>query len=410
MKKLNILLLLLLGGFVFTACVDEVGPTINKEAEDGTLAFQLFNPVYANSVYQLTEANSSGVVDTLYCNEPAYGFTAPVTYTVQVSLNSNFTDSVYFEDLATLVQGEKVPVNVKELNTALNTLYGNNFPTPAIATKVYVRLKAVISDVTTTITGDKLLIKPAYSNAIEIRVLPYKAANLKYYYQVTVKPYYIIGLANGAWDNSDAGLGVSMYPLSVVKEAAYDENGNGTFKFTGYFSASRSFKLIRDIGSWNEQWGNKSAEGINNPINKAIAGEEPSNLKVPEDGYYTITLNSIKNTLTVEKTTETPPTYASVALMGTFNGWGADVAMTPAEATNNHIWFITHTFAEAGQYKFRANASWDVANWGTPAANDGDSQYALIGVGGMGGKNLPSTAGTYRIILNDQDGCYYVIK
>lgn len=405
MKKINILFLLLLGVFGFSSCEEDTLTTINKTAEDGGLTFQLFQPTYANSTYVLTEANNNAIVDTLYCNEPDYGFTASVTYTVQVSLANNFTDSTKFQDLASMITGEKVPVNVKELNTAINVLYGKNFPKPINSAKVYVRLKAIVSDATKTPTVTDPTVKPAYSNVIELKVLPYKLSSLKYYYEVPVKPYYIIGLADGAWNNSAAGLGVSIYPLSVIKDAAYDESGNGTFKFTGYFSASRGFKLIRDLGSWNEQWG--STDGGITSFDHNNGGSK--DIKVPSDGFYTVTLNSIKNTLTVEKSTENPATYTKIGLIGTFNSWGGDVVMSPSEANNNHVWYTSYTFTDAGQFKFRANGGWDV-NWGTPSGSDGDAVYSTVGLGVAGGKNLASTAGSYMIIFNDQDGCYYVIK
>jgi len=406
MKKINILFVLLLSIFAFTACQDDKDMVINKAAEDGTLTFKLFSPTYANSVYELTVANNSATMDTLYCNEPSYGFPASVTYTVQVSLENNFTDSTKFQDLASSIVGEKVPVNVKELNTAINTLYGDNFPVPAVATTVYVRLKAVISDATATPFTKTATVKPAYSNAIALKILPYKVSSLKFYYKAAnLKPYYIIGLADGVWNNSAAGIGVSIYPLSVVKEEAYDDNGNGTFKFTGYFSAARGFKLIRDLGSWNEQWGSTDG-GITSFAHNDGGSKD---IKVPSDGYYTITLNSIKNTLTIEANTQTPATYSSVSIIGTFNSWGGDVALTPAESANNHIWYTTYTFSAAGQFKFRANNAWDVS-WGTPSANDGDAIYTAVAVANVGGKNIANDAATYKLIINDQDGCYYVIK
>ena len=400
MKKINILFILLLSIFAFTACQDDKDVVINKAAEDGTLAFKLFSPTYANSVYELTVANNSGTMDTLYCNEPDYGFTASVTYTVQVSLENNFTDSTKFQDLASSIVGEKVPVNVKELNTAINTLYGDNFPVPAAATTVYIRLKAVVSDATATPLTTTMTVKPAYSNAIALKILPYKVSSLKFYYKVAnLKPYYIIGLADGAWNNS--AIGTSIYPLSVVKEEAYDDNGNGTFKFTGYFSASRGFKLIRDLGSWNEQWG--STDGGITSFAHNDGGSK--NINVPSDGYYTITLNSIKNTLTIEANTVIPTSYSSMGLTGntsTLTNWGTGLSMTPCETSNNHVWYTTVTFdanatdASDSGCKFRSGDTWI----------GGDYFTASLG----GGNNIKYKAGTYLAIYNDIDNCYYFIS
>ena len=88
-----------------------------------------------------------------------------------------------------------------------------------------------------------------------------------------------------------------------------------------------------------------------------------------------------------------------------FNGWAADVAMSPAETKNNHVWYVTYTFASNaasdGGCKFRANGNWDV-NWGAATFP--------IGVSTLGGKNILYKAGKYTAIFNDIDGCYYFIQ
>jgi len=214
-------------------------------------------------------------------------------------------------------------------------------------------------------------------------ILPYTA--------VTPRPYYIIGLGDGKWSNSAAGVGVSIYPMSVVSGNKYNIAGDGEFTFTGYFSASKGFKLIRDFGNWDEQWGMTGTAYIHN-------NGGSGNITVPADGYYTITLNSITNTLTVLPTLVTPTTYTQIGLIGAFNSWGADVVMTPAETTNNHVWYTTQTFTSDGGCKFRANGGW-TTSWG-------GNSFPV----GMSGGDIPAKAGTYKVLFNDVDGCYYFIK
>ena len=206
---------------------------------------------------------------------------------------------------------------------------------------------------------------------------------------VTPRPYYIIGMADGTWTNSAAGLGVSIYPMSVVSGNKYNTSGDGEFTFTGYFKASKGFKLIRDIGSWAEQW------GMTNGVYTHNTGD---NITVPTDGYYTITLNSITNTMTMIPTLVTPTSYTKIGLIGAFNSWGTDVVMTPAETTNNHIWYTTQTFTSDGGCKFRANGDW-TTSWG-------GNSFPV----GMSGGDIPAKAGTYKVMFNDVDGCYYFIK
>jgi hypothetical protein len=211
------------------------------------------------------------------------------------------------------------------------------------------------------------------------------------YTSTTPRPWYIIGLANGGWNNSAAGLGVSIYPLSVISGNKYNTAGDGEYTFTGYFSASRSFKLIRDLGNWDIQWG---MSGTVYKHNDGGAG----NISVPADGYYTISLNSITDNLTIVAASVTPTTYTKVGLIGGFNSWGTDLLMTPCESTNNHMWYITTTFATDTELKFRADADWG-KNWGA-------AQFP-VGIGTNGGSNIAVKAGTYTVIFNDIDGTYY---
>lgn len=212
----------------------------------------------------------------------------------------------------------------------------------------------------------------------------------------TVLPrfYYIIGLGDGLWNNTLSGLGKSFYPMSVVSGNKYNSSGDGEFTFSGYFKASRPFKLIRDIGSWNEGWGMTAGVATHNA---------PDNLTVPADGYYTITLNSILNTLSIFPLAITPLPNTSIGLTGDFSGWNVDTLMNPAETTNNHMWYVTYTFSSAAVSgcKFRANGSWTI-NWG-------DITFPT-GIGTQGGPNILYNAGTYRVFLNDLNGCYSFIK
>lgn len=228
-------------------------------------------------------------------------------------------------------------------------------------------------------------------------------SSLKPYTAVTPKPYYIIGMANGAWNNSASGLGISIYPMTVLSGSKYNANGDGIFTFTGYFWASRGFKLIRNLGDWNEQWGIKDGVFVHNDGGS-------SDIKVAADGYYTITLNSITNTMTMAASAITPTSYAKIGLIGGFNGWGGDIVMSPCEASNNHNWYTTVTFTGDDQGKFRANGGWDM-NWGTPSQTaDGDPLYSFTGIGKKDGKNIGVKAGTYTVLFNDIDGGYWFFK
>jgi hypothetical protein len=222
---------------------------------------------------------------------------------------------------------------------------------------------------------------------------------------VTLRPWFLIGAAigDGNWSNSTAGLGVSIYPLSVVTGNVYNIAGDGQYTYTGFFKAATGFKLIRDysISSWNESWGMTGSTLVHN------GGD---NITVATDGYYTVSLNSIANTLTITPATAPATSYTSMGMIGEFAGsaWGTDIAMTKAQSANNHIWYTTFTFTTdftppvgSGGMKFRANGTWD-RNWG-------DGNFPT-GLGTNNGTNIPFKAGKYTIILNDVDGSYYFFK
>jgi len=224
-------------------------------------------------------------------------------------------------------------------------------------------------------------------------IMPYTA--------VTPRPWYLVGAAigDGSWNNATAGLGAALYPLSVVTGNKYNIAGDGEFAYTGYFEAGKAFKLIRDPGSWDEQW------GVTNGVYTHNTGGD---ITVPTSGYYTINLNSITNTLTIVPSIITPTQYTSMGMIGEMNSWGGDIALTPAASTNNHIWYTTYTFANdftppvgSGGMKFRANGGWD-NNWGAGTFP--------VGLGTNGGTNIPHKAGKYIVIFNDIDDNFYFIK
>lgn len=406
MKKINIFFVVILSFIGLTSCQDTIGPVISDGALDGNMTFTLNQPVYTNMTYVLDNANADLDMDSLTCVQPAYGFTAAVTYTTQVSFANTFATGT-FQELPTTVNGEKVHINTKELDKAIIALYGGALPNPVVTKEVYFRLKAVISNATPTPLDKTLTVKPLYSNSVKLNIMPY-VLPLFPYTEVTPRLWYIVGL-DGVWNNSVAGLGSSLIPFGLTEGKKYNLNGDGEFSYTGYFKTSATFKLIRDVGAWAEQWGNSGSEGIGNPHRKLTGENDPSNFKVPADGFYTITINSIENKATIEAASITPTTYTAIGLIGAFNSWGGDVALTSNSSAGNHIWYTTYTFTADSQCKLRANGGWDT-NWGTGGSTDGNPLYSAMGIGVPGGKNMLETAGTYVVILNDINGCYYFIK
>ncbi len=386
-KTILYLFTLVLTSVAFFACED---PYANQTVADPTLfeqpALQDANFVASVKTTPLTIAESNmgktlnfvtvtsvpSLVDSL----------ATIEYEIILSDATNFAT---YKSVNATKSGNDLVVDYTQLNDTLNALNNTTAEHNAFARVLAYVVKG----------GTKALFTTAS--------LPFKVTTMpltKPYYQVTVKPYYIVG-SMGGWSNSKDVIGSSIIPLSVVSGNKYYSDGTGEYTYTGYFKASDEFLLAKEPGNW-AKWANNGGKGINNP-----AQEGSDNFQVPTDGYYTITLDTHKNTCSIVATTAPASSYSLIGMIGGFNGWGSDFAMTPNAASQNHIWFTTITFDAETQFKFRANGGWDT-NWGA-GSNDGDPLYQFVGLGTNGGKNLLGTAGTYIAVFNDISGCYYII-
>ena len=76
-------------------------------------------------------------------------------------------------------------------------------------------------------------------------------------------------------------------------------------------------------------------------------------------------------------------------LIGTFNSWGGDVAMTE----NNGVWSAEYTFEANAKFKVRADGAWDVS-WGAEAVVE---PAAMKGTGDI----VVAEAGTYNITISN---------
>lgn len=196
--------------------------------------------------------------------------------------------------------------------------------------------------------------------------------------------WYLVGscIGDGSWGNSSVdNVGASLFPL-----ACNDEN---TISYTGYFTTD-GFKLIKTPGSWDNQWG-QGADGY--VKNDGGSG----NITVPQAGYYTVTLNTATDQLTIVSADITPESY-EVGMAGSFNDWGFQ-AMTKC-AGSDHLWKYELTVENAVDAKFLIDG-WSV-NWGAAEFPSG--------FGVQNGANIPVAAGSYIVIFNDITGGYNFIK
>lgn len=389
MKKLAYSLIALAMAAPFVACDDDNddNPTLVKATE-----FVLNTPSYVNELVDLSMTDSLSVT----WSQPNWGFPLVASYTVEVSPSGSFTVSST-DTLATapadfyeLDVTSKCSKNIagKEIDRALAAILGWESEADVLAEQdVYLRVKAIPS-ATTALTDQTI-----YSNVVKLTTRPYYIALV----DADPEMWYLIGscIGDGGWTNTPESLGTSTFPMSIIADAAYDSNtGKGKLKFTGYLTTS-GFKVIRELGSWNDQWGMSDGEFV-------YQDGGSSNITVEADGYYVLTVDNANNEVSLEPYDGAPTVHEGISLSGDFNSW-TDTEMTAFSVTDdmaghNHLWVATLEVPAGGTtLKFKTTGSWDT-NWGGTGFPYG------IGVGG--GSDIPVGEGTWIICLNDIDGSY----
>ena len=218
-----------------------------------------------------------------------------------------------------------------------------------------------------------------------LNITPYLASPT-YEYQ----DLFLIGnAAVGNWDN--LATNKSLAPL--LKTA-----NSSKYTFTGLFKsgADLGFKIIKQRGSWDQQFGAGAAAGT------LSTDGGSGNLSVPADGYYKLSIDIDELTYTLEPVTMPTTVYTSISIIGTVNGdnFVSDKQLTKS-AHDPHLWSASAITLGEGEFKFRANNAWDTS-WGTNA------QY--FGTAVTGGANIPLTSEwIYDVYFNDATGVYSLI-
>ena len=392
------ILLAAAGLFVLTSCDDDndSNPTIAQPT-----TFVLNEPAITGFVDM---EKTPSVVLTWSQPTPYNDFNAPVvpTYTVQVSPTGQFnkafdetlednTGADFVNVSETYTTGKDVNINLQNLNRQLLQLCGWTEATTPERLPLAVRVKSAIRD------ASFREYNVIYSNVVTLNTVPY---------YVELKPadpeiWWLIGadIADGSWGSD---LGKCVVPMQTIDGAEYDsKTGQGEIKWTGYL-AGNGFKLVKIPGKWDDQYGQGDSFG------EYLHNDGGSgNITVPEAGIYTVTLNTAKNTLNVEKADISATVFGGMSIAGTFNEWG-DTEMTPCSTGwENHDWYITHSFAAGDKVKVKQTGTWDF-NKGGSFVNYSEGMY-VYGVDN-GADLVVEEAGTYQIFFNDITGYIRFIK
>ena len=384
--------MLLCMGLMFTACDDDNGSNPTLIQPDG---FTLNNPV--NTLVDLAE--SKGGIPFTWSQPDYGGWPAAVEYQLEISpvsanpedwkvttvqamadtSGNTIADHAIMSALFTTCKGE---ISVADLNKELNRICKWEEGNVPEKQTVYVRCSAVTAGA-----------QKVYSNVVSLEVNPYYV-DLSTDASTDVEIWYLVGAGIGSadWNNDTAAVGsgglVPMYPV-------FDTDGSvipGEIQYVGYFNADMQFKLIKNPGSWAEQWGMGDGTYVKNDGGSG-------NLTVPSEGYYMIHLNTATDELTIEPYEGTVGVYTQIAMPGDYQGWDTGTNLMSAMSTTveNHDWYLKGVTYEATALKFAADNSWDV-NWGAVGFP--------YGQGVQNGANIPIAAGTYDVYFNDILGTY----
>lgn len=405
MKKYLFSVMALALAFSFTACEDDNddNPTLVKATE-----FVLNTPAFQNLEVDL--ATSSNL--DFYCSQPNYGFPLQCKYSLQYSLDGNFTVSVDEADADESLtpnyqisdESSSVKLSIKAATMAKGLQQIAKWPEGLVPAtqKVYVRAKAEPKAETAANVADYII----YSNVVEITVNPYYIELA----DAPVKMWYLVGnLFGGKWGSA---IGETALPMFIIPDYQYDKkSGTGEIEYVNYFitgdydntagneSSTAGFKIQPDDFNWDlGMTGDNGQKGVIIYRNK---GDDGGHIVAPADGYYRLVMNTEKLTASFEQLSATPAAFASVCLSGSFNDW-SDTAMSPynKEGIENHVWYLSVNFDADQEVKFKQADSWD-SNWGSAAFP--------IGVGVSNGDNIKVPAGKWLIIFCDINGTYNFI-
>lgn len=264
MKKIIFPILSLIG------CILPLLTACNTDIDDNPVLHEVETFVLEtpdDKLYDLGEAQDTVV---LTCAQPAYGFTAATTYSVQVSLEETFIDETEevgsnYKVLSTTYTSSTVLLKPAELNAAIVELWKQANPDVetyiGIVIPVYVRLTAVI-------TGSEL--GNSVSNVIKINQI--KLGEVV----STIAPpeeMYLVGSSIGtSWG--------TWKPMVSVNGLA------GEFWSMVYFDAGAEFKF----GKFEQDWNGYSKIHQFNDNAGAGLSDSGDNIKVDKGGWYIVYL------------------------------------------------------------------------------------------------------------------------
>ena len=419
-KILSNIMLFAAGALALTSCSDDndSNPTLIQPTE-----FVLNEPTVSGSTVDL--ALSKGI--DLSWSQPKYtADNAPIvaTYSVQVSTagtynkeyNTNAKDDAENEDADFITLDEttttcKTTVSAESIDKAIQQLNQYDEDKVPASLEVSIRVKSDVRNASLE------ALNAIESNVVKLNMIPY------YFELKNATPimWYLVGnMYGGKWGSE---VGTTALPMFLKPDFEYDKKtGEGEIEFTNYFTtgdydgvecSTSGFKIQPADFNWD--LGMTGDNGQKGTIIFRNSGGDGGHIVAPENGYYTITMNTAKKTATMTKYEGEVKNYGTIQITGSFNGW-ADEPMLPynSEGVENHAWYYVMNVtpdmynADHGvcEFKFKIAGSWDT-NWGFGTT---DGTVNMYGTAAAGASNLGLKEGKYVISFNDITGAFSIVQ
>lgn len=246
----------------FTSCEDDndSNPTVNEPT-----TFVLNTPAYVNSVYDL--ANSTSV--ELTCSQPDFGYTAGVTYSVEVALDQSFSKSIMLDTKYTTA---RMAVDASEMAVAFTNLLVESgkveeeFP---ITTALNVR-------VTADLTASSNTIYSITSNPIQLPNVRTEFALPPV--KLPTELYLVGAFCDWNWNNAP-----EMVPT-------YDGT-TGTFWRMVYLPANCGLKF-NQAKAWDGGEVGYAGCTVVDKVNAGVTASADGNIVMPTAGWYLVVIYS----------------------------------------------------------------------------------------------------------------------
>jgi len=351
-KHLSIALIAVLGLFAWSCSDDNIVAVYNPDS---------VNPQTLGDVTGVTLAPDGDPI-TITFTEVDFGLAVPVSYTLYVAKAG--TDFDPMQKVAATVDTEKGTITVKQpdLNTALLNL-GASSDADFQAEFRLVANALTDKNVAVETTSTASAVKAATFRVYEATLLD------KDVYEIV----YVQGdYAGWNFDNCQYLYNYSKdgHTYTGVVDLA-DKAANG-IKVTG----------TNDWGDATGNWGFDDDSGEQTAEAGSLQLKNGSNTNVTAYSKRFYSFSFDKNSLVLTKQWSADV----ISIIGAFNGW-ADEGEIDMQYNPDYVRFYADVdFAEATEFKFRADHTWGDAEWGADAA--------------MKGPNIPCEAGQYRIYLD----------